>query len=173
MQDGKLCRYVRQRTELCAPRAYVVHVLSATIRSCWFGGTQYYQLLTPQFFTCKGITMNHCLLISTLLAALSLSACEKPTVVNVPAAPAAVPGPAGPTGAAGDQGVQGNTGRQGNEGNKGETGNQGTQGAQGETGNQGNQGETGNQGNQGNQGETGKSGDNTTNSALPPATPVN
>jgi hypothetical protein len=52
-------------------------------------------------------------LISALFAALSLSACDRPTVVNVPATSVAVPGPEGAAGA---------TGNQGNEGNKGDTG---------------------------------------------------
>ena len=39
--------------------------------------------------------MNRSILISALLATLSLAACDRPTVVNVPATPAAVPGPAG------------------------------------------------------------------------------
>ncbi|OIQ86769.1 collagen triple helix repeat [mine drainage metagenome] len=69
--------------------------------------------------------MNRTLLISALFAALSLSACDKPTVVNVPPSPAAVPGPAGPTGATGNTGAQGDTGLQGNEGTKGETGKSG------------------------------------------------
>jgi len=63
--------------------------------------------------------MNHTLLISALLATLSLAACDKPTVVNVPATPVAVPGPAGPQGETGSQGA---TGYQGNEGIQGETG---------------------------------------------------
>ena len=50
---------------------------------------------------------------------LGLSACDRPTVVNVPATPVPVPGPAGPQGASG---VQGTTGTQGNEGAQGETG---------------------------------------------------
>ncbi|MHB1145792.1 MAG: hypothetical protein ACYCZS_12925 [Thiobacillus sp.] len=63
--------------------------------------------------------MNYTLLISALLATLSLAACDKPTVVNVPATPVAVPGPAGPQGETGSQGA---TGYQGNEGVQGETG---------------------------------------------------
>ena len=69
--------------------------------------------------------MNHSILISALLAAASLTACEKPTVINVPATPVAVPGPAGPQGA---------TGNQGNDGSKGATGTQGMEGSKGETG---------------------------------------
>jgi hypothetical protein len=63
--------------------------------------------------------MNRTLLISVLLATLSLAACDRPTVVNVPATPVAVPGPAGPQGATGSQGA---TGYQGSEGVQGETG---------------------------------------------------
>ncbi len=67
--------------------------------------------------------MNYSIMISALIVALSLSACDQtPTVVNVPVA---VPGPAGPAGATGNdgaQGSQGETGSQGNKGNKGETG---------------------------------------------------
>lgn len=63
--------------------------------------------------------MKHTMLISALLATLSLAACDRPTVVNVPATPVAVPGPAGPTGATGGQGAMGT---QGNEGSKGATG---------------------------------------------------
>ena len=54
--------------------------------------------------------------IAALSVALSLAACDKPTVVNVPATPVAVPGPAGATGATGatgTQGAQGTTGRPG------------------------------------------------------------
>jgi Collagen triple helix repeat (20 copies) len=77
----------------------------------------------PHFQLSKGFTMNHSIIISALIAALSLTACDqKPTVVNVPAGP---PGPAGAKGAPGVEGVQGSqgeTGAQGNTGNKGETG---------------------------------------------------
>ena len=68
--------------------------------------------------------MNRSIMISALVAALSLAACDQgPTVVNVP-----VPGPAGPTGATGSegaQGSQGDTGAKGTSGNKGETGKSG------------------------------------------------
>jgi hypothetical protein len=63
--------------------------------------------------------MNRSMLMLALLATLSLAACDRPTVVNVPATPAAVPGPAGPPGATG------NTGSKGATGNKGETGKSG------------------------------------------------
>ncbi len=75
--------------------------------------------------------MNHALLISAVLATLSLAACDRPTVVNVPATPVAVPGPAGPQGEAGSPGA---TGYQGETGRQGATGYQGSEGVQGETG---------------------------------------
>jgi len=96
--------------------------------------------------------MNRTLLITALLATLGLAACDKPTIVNVPATPVAVPGPAGPQGEAGSQGA---TGYQGNEGVQGATGSQGATGYQG---NEGIQGETG---------KTGKSGDGTTVIVVP------
>jgi hypothetical protein len=69
--------------------------------------------------------MKTTMLISALLATLSLGACDRPTVVAVPATPVAVPvpGPAGPTGATGDTGA---TGNQGNDGNTGATGKSGS-----------------------------------------------
>ena len=66
--------------------------------------------------------MNRTMLISALLATLSLAACDKPTVVNVPATPVAVPGPAGPTGATGNTGGTGGTGATGNTGATGKSG---------------------------------------------------
>ncbi len=69
--------------------------------------------------------MNRSILISAMLATLTLAACDKPTVVTVPATPVAVPGPAGPQGEAGSQGstgYQGDTGEQGATGYQGETG---------------------------------------------------
>ncbi len=89
-------------------------------------------------------TGNKVILISALFVALSLSACDRPTVVTVPGTPVAVPGPAGPageTGATGDAGVQGDMGNQGNKGNQGNTGDTG---ATGDTGTQGETGEPGN-----------------------------
>ncbi|MHB1085762.1 MAG: hypothetical protein ACYCZA_13105 [Thiobacillus sp.] len=85
--------------------------------------------------------MNRSILISALLATLSLAACDKPTVVTVPATPVAVPGPAGP---------QGETGSQGATGYQGDTGEQGATGYQGNTG------------------ETGATGDSTTVIVVPP-----
>lgn len=90
--------------------------------------------------------MNHTLLISALLATLSLAACDKSTDVTVPATPVAVPGPAGPQGETGSQGA---TGYQGETGSQGATGYQGTEGVQGETG------------------ETGETGDKTTVIVVP------
>jgi hypothetical protein len=83
--------------------------------------------------------MNHSILISALLATLTLAACDKPTIVTVPATPVAVPGPAGP---------------------QGETGSQGASGYQGATGEQGAPGD---------QGKTGATGDSTTVIVVPPA----
>lgn len=60
--------------------------------------------------------MNRSLLFVALFSVLGLAACDRPTVINVPAAPVGVPGPAGPQGATGSQG------NQGVEGNKGDTG---------------------------------------------------
>ena len=76
--------------------------------------------------------MKTTILISALLATLSLGACDRPAVVTVPATPVVVPatpvvvpvpGPAGPTGATGDTGAAGN---QGNDGNTGATGKSGS-----------------------------------------------
>jgi hypothetical protein len=66
--------------------------------------------------------MNRSILVSALFAVLSLAACDKPTVVNVPATPAAVPGPPGPQGATGSQGETGYQGATGSQGETGETG---------------------------------------------------
>jgi hypothetical protein len=87
----------------------------------------------------QGFTMKNSTLVLALVAVLGLGACDKPTVVNVPATPAAVPGPAGPPGATGA------------------TGSQGSQGAQGDAGSTGNKG------------EPGKTGDGTTVVVMPPA----
>lgn len=90
--------------------------------------------------------MNHSIIITALIAALSLTACDNrepsKTVVNVPPAPAGAPGPAGPAGATGDVGAQGS------------------------------QGDTGAKGTTGTQGETGKSGEGTTVIVAPPAEPA-
>lgn len=65
--------------------------------------------------------MNHSKLTLALFAALSISAlgltaCDKPTVVNVPAETVVVPGPPGPPGPAGDTGKTGDAGVQGETG---------------------------------------------------------
>jgi hypothetical protein len=90
--------------------------------------------------------MKYSLLFASLITVFGLTACDRPTVVNVPAPAAPVPGPAGPQGATGTQG---------------ETGTQGATGAQGYEGVQGDTGKTGKQGYEGAQGETGKTGGDT------------
>ncbi len=82
------------------------------------------------------LTGNKVVLVSALFVALSLSACDRPTVVTVPGAPVVVPGPPGP---AGETGATGETGVQGDQGYKG---NQGDEGVQGDTGSKGESGET-------------------------------
>jgi hypothetical protein len=70
----------------------------------------------PRFLTSKDTTMNYPSLIATLVATLCLAACDRPTIVTVPAAPVALPGPPGPqgaTGATGSEGSQGATGKPG------------------------------------------------------------
>ena len=63
-----------------------------------------------------------------LFTSLVLVACEKPTVVNVPADTVVVPtqpGPAGPAGPSGSTGATGDTGSTGNTGATGATGDTG------------------------------------------------
>ncbi len=60
--------------------------------------------------------MNSMILTAALAALLSLTACDKPTVVNVPPAQVGVPGPAGATGATGSTGSTGSTGATGKAG---------------------------------------------------------
>ena len=66
--------------------------------------------------------MKRLILIPSLLAALTLAACEKPTVVNVPPSTVAVPvqvpvpGPAGPQGSPGAPGMEGSKGEPGKPG---------------------------------------------------------
>ena len=67
--------------------------------------------------------MNKTLLISALFAAFAITACDKPTVVNVPST---TPGPAGPTGATGSTGSTGSTGGTGATGDTGATGKTGS-----------------------------------------------
>ena len=75
--------------------------------------------------------MNNFILTASIIGLLSLTACDKPTVVNVPGETVVVPGPAGPAGATGNTGNTGNTGE---TGDTGRTGNTGSTGATGETG---------------------------------------
>lgn len=63
--------------------------------------------------------MHPTILLTALLATLSLAACDRPAVVTVPV-PVAVPGPAGPQGATGDTGNTGNTGNTGATGKPGD-----------------------------------------------------
>ena len=63
------------------------------------------------------------------LAALTLSACDRPTVVTTPAVVTVpVPGPAGATGATGGTGNTGSTGATGSTGSTGATGQSGATG---------------------------------------------
>lgn len=66
--------------------------------------------------------MKNSILLILLVSAFGLSACDKPTVINVPATPVAVPGPQGDTGATGDTGAQGYEGAQGATGKAGDDG---------------------------------------------------
>jgi hypothetical protein len=107
--------------------AYAVDLPGATPKSSRFVRGRL-DAVRATILSTKGFTMNRSLLISALLATLTLAACDKPTVVTVPAATVAVPGPAGPqgpTGSPGETGSQGATGYQGNEGIQGETGKSG------------------------------------------------
>jgi hypothetical protein len=83
----------------------------------------------------KGIQMKYSIVFSAVLLALTLSACDRPTVVT-PAAVVTVPvpGPAGPTGATGATGYTGATGDSGATGYTGATGTTGDTGATGERG---------------------------------------
>lgn len=83
--------------------------------------------------TIKGITMKYSILFSALLAALTLSACDRPTVVTTPAV-VTVPGPAGPAGATGATGATGAQAEKGATGDTGATGSKGNTGATGEPG---------------------------------------
>ena len=66
--------------------------------------------------------MNFFKLSAALVAVFTLIACERPTVVTVPATTVTVPGPAGATGATGATGGQGATGNTGDTGSTGKTG---------------------------------------------------
>ena len=78
--------------------------------------------------------MNVYTLLAASLLALGMTACDKPTVVNVPPATVVVPGPAGPQGATGNQGDTGATGSMGSTGRTGIDGAPGSAGATGATG---------------------------------------
>lgn len=78
--------------------------------------------------------MKHSILFAALIATLSLAACDKPTVVNVPATNVPVPGPAGPQGATGSTGSTGDVGSTGSTGGQGATGSTGATGATGQSG---------------------------------------
>ncbi|MFA5916054.1 MAG: collagen-like protein [Burkholderiales bacterium] len=82
--------------------------------------------------------MKYSIAVSAVLMALTLSACDRPSVV----APAAVitvpvPGPAGPAGATGATGSAGDTGATGSTGSTGYTGATGSTGDTGATGERG------------------------------------
>ncbi len=57
--------------------------------------------------------MRRLLVTCAVLAVVSLAACDKPVVVNVPAPVIGVPGPMGPQGAPGTDGATGTTGKTG------------------------------------------------------------
>ena len=81
--------------------------------------------------------MNYSIVLSAVLMAVALSACDKPTVVAPAVVTVPVPGPTGPTGATGATGSTGSTGSTGYTGATGDTGATGTTGdtgAVGETG---------------------------------------
>ena len=94
------------------------------------------------------------------LATFTLSACDRPTVVNNPPA-VGVPGPAGATGATGSTGSTGTTGSTGSTGSTGMTGSTGSTGSTGGTGSTGATGATGDTGSTGSQGQRGATGGDT------------
>lgn len=66
--------------------------------------------------------MKNLTLVVALCVTFVLAACDRPTVVTVPANSVAVPGPAGPAGPAGATGSQGATGNTGSTGDTGMSG---------------------------------------------------
>jgi hypothetical protein len=78
----------------------------------------------PAFAPSEDIAMNRSILtlLLALVGALSLVACDRPTVITVPGPMVAVPGPAGPAGPPGVTGNQGSQGYQGADGSKGDPG---------------------------------------------------
>ena len=99
----------------------------------------------------SGNSMKNTIILPIALVALAtftLSACDRPTVVNNPPA-VGVPGPAGATGATGSTGGTGSTGSTGSTGMTGSTGSSGGTGSTGATGATGDTGSTGSQGQRG------------------------
>jgi len=81
--------------------------------------------------------MKYSIIFSAVLAALALSACEKPRTVTPAVVTVPVPGPDGPTGATGASGLTGSTGSTGLTGATGgrvATGSTGGAGPMGEPG---------------------------------------
>lgn len=76
----------------------------------------------------KGILMKYSVVVSALLMALAISACDKPPVVTPTVVTVPVPGPAGPAGATGQSGSTGEVGAAGATGNTGATGDTGKTG---------------------------------------------
>jgi hypothetical protein len=116
----------------------------------------------------KGRTiMRYSIAFAAALSALTLSACDRPTVV-VPATPppavvtVPVPGPAGPQGA---------TGAPSAAAEKGDTGATGATGSTGMTGSTGSTGSTGMMGADGAKGEKGRTGGDTIVVVPAPTTP--
>ena len=72
--------------------------------------------------------MNYMIVISAVLAAVALSACDKPQIVQPAVVTVPVPGPAGPSGAVGESGAPGATGMTGSTGDRGATGEPGKTG---------------------------------------------
>ena len=66
--------------------------------------------------------MKYSIIFAAVLAALAVTACNKPTVVTPTVVTGPVPGPAGPTGATGSSGMTGQTGSSGPTGSTGEQG---------------------------------------------------
>ena len=82
--------------------------------SVYWGGAAFFNPPPGDF-------MKHSIIFPAVLmavAALTLTACDRPTVVTTPAV-VTVPGPAGPSGATGATGDTGSTGAQGQRGSTG------------------------------------------------------
>jgi hypothetical protein len=111
---------VRHRTETPKRCAYPVQIPTTKCRAGFYRDCR--KVIRTHCRITKGFQMKLSILTAALLATLGLAACDKPTVVNVPATPVAVPGPAGPQGATGNTGNTGTSGMPGMDGNKGEPG---------------------------------------------------